>query len=124
MVMYCPKSTYYAMKLMCPLGLDSKKIDACPNDCVLYWNEYMNLDECPRCGESCYNISNDFVEDKRDKKGPSVKNMWYLPVTPRLKRLFSIKSDAETLRWHCKKSKKGQRPSDSLQWKEFDAKHE
>ena len=73
-----PKSTYYAKKLMCPLDLDYIKIDACLNDCVLYRNEYMNLDECPRCGESRYKISNDFVHVKRDKKGPFVKNMWYI----------------------------------------------
>ena len=53
--------------------------------------------------------------------------MVYLPVTPRLKRLFSIESDADKLKWHCEKSKKGQlikHPFDSFQWKEFDAKHE
>ncbi|XP_048502844.1 uncharacterized protein LOC125498643 [Beta vulgaris subsp. vulgaris] len=43
-----PKSTYYARKLMCPFGLEYKKINACQNDCVLYRNEYDNLDKCPQ----------------------------------------------------------------------------
>ena len=43
-----PKSTYYAKKLMFPFGLEYQKIHACLNDCVLYWNENENLEECPR----------------------------------------------------------------------------
>ena len=39
-----PKSAYYAKKLINPLGLGYTKIDACPNDCVLYRKEYENLD--------------------------------------------------------------------------------
>ena len=31
-----PTSTYKAKKLMCPLGLEVTRIDACPRDCILY----------------------------------------------------------------------------------------
>ena len=51
-----PKSTYYAKKLMCPFGLVYEKIDACPNDCVLYRNEFAHLDKCPRCHKSRYKL--------------------------------------------------------------------
>ncbi|XP_025632772.1 uncharacterized protein [Arachis hypogaea] len=34
------------------LGLDYKKIDACPNDCMLYWKEHENDTFCHECGTS------------------------------------------------------------------------
>jgi len=33
-----------------------------------------------------------------DKDGPPTKVMWYLPIVPRFKRLFSIKEDAKNLK--------------------------
>ena len=106
-----PKSTYYAKKLMCPFGLEYQKIHACPNDCVLYRNENENLEECPRCGLSRYKR-----KGARDAKGPPAKVLWYLPIIPRFKRLFSIKKDALNLRWHADRVKKDHlltHPSDS-----------
>ena len=34
------------------LGFDYVKIDACINQCVLYWKENKNLDKCPKCQAS------------------------------------------------------------------------
>jgi len=34
------------------MGMEYKKIHSCPNDCILYRNEYGNLRRCPRCGLS------------------------------------------------------------------------
>ena len=31
------------------LGLGYKRIDTCPNDCVLFWKEKHSLDKCPNC---------------------------------------------------------------------------
>jgi hypothetical protein len=39
-------------------------------------------------------------ENKKDKRVPT-KVAWYFPVTPRLKRLFANKANAELLRWHA-----------------------
>ncbi|XP_057246777.1 uncharacterized protein LOC130589520 [Beta vulgaris subsp. vulgaris] len=72
-----PKSNYYDKKLMCPFGLEYQRIHACPNDCVLYQNEYANMDECRRCGKSRYRRIG-----FGDKKGPPTKVMWYLPIIP------------------------------------------
>jgi hypothetical protein len=45
-----PDSTYEAKKVICPLGLEVKKIHACINDCILYRSEeYENLEGCPVC---------------------------------------------------------------------------
>ncbi|KAK1668782.1 hypothetical protein QYE76_056941 [Lolium multiflorum] len=41
-----PDSTYEAKKVLCPLGLDVKKIHAYINDYILYCGEYENLEAC------------------------------------------------------------------------------
>ncbi|CAM8982153.1 unnamed protein product [Rhodiola kirilowii] len=43
-----PNRTYEAKKVMCPMGLEYKKIHACPNDCILYRNAFSDFKECPR----------------------------------------------------------------------------
>lgn len=57
-----PDSYYEAKKLIKDLGLDYIKIDACQNDCILYWKEKENLTKCPTCGLSRW---------KSDEKGSS-----------------------------------------------------
>ncbi|XP_073526148.1 uncharacterized protein [Phyllobates terribilis] len=117
-----PISTYYARKLMCPLGLDVVKIDACPNDCMLYKHEHEKSDECPKCGASCYKHKG----VNSAKRGPTAKVMWYLPIITRFQRLFSIKKEAKNLRWHVEGRKKdGQlrHPADSPQWRNIDKKY-
>jgi len=37
-----PKSYYQAKKILCPMGMEYKKIHACPNDCILYMKKYIN----------------------------------------------------------------------------------
>lgn len=115
-----PSSTYYAKKLINPLGLDYTKIHACPNDCVLYRKEYENFDVCPKCGESRYKCEGSKVDRK---KWPPAKVIWYLPIIPRFRRLFSIKKDAKHLVWHDEGRKKDdliRHPADALQWKTID----
>jgi len=34
-----------------------------------------------------------------DKDGPPTKVMWYYPIIPRIKRLFSFKRDAKNMKW-------------------------
>ncbi|XP_021751225.1 uncharacterized protein LOC110716882 [Chenopodium quinoa] len=113
-----PKSYYYAKKLMC---LEYKKMHAFPNDCVLYRNEYKELKECPRCGKSRYKRKS----SNAGMKGPPAKVLWYLPIIPRFKRLFSIPKDAKNLRWHAEGRKKNgllKHPADSPDWKNIDMK--
>lgn len=45
------------------MSLDYIKIHFCRNDCILYWKDYENLKEYPRCGESCYKLKDNGVED-------------------------------------------------------------
>jgi hypothetical protein len=48
-----PKTTYEAKQIVCPMGLEVEKIDACKNDYILYHGkENAKLTECPECGVS------------------------------------------------------------------------
>ncbi|XP_074299043.1 uncharacterized protein LOC141630060 [Silene latifolia] len=117
-----PKSTYEAMKIMCPIGCDYEKIHACPKDFILYGKEYKDLHECPKCGTSRYRLK-DKDNDSPQKKGSAAKVVWYLSIIPRFKQLFANLIDARNLRWHAdmrKKDGKLRHPLDAPQWRTID----
>ena len=92
-----PETMYEAKQIVCPLGLKVQKIHACPNDCILYCNEYEDLDACRVCNASRYKTKRDDpsdVEGEPKKKRPPTKVMWYFPIIPRLKQLFVNKAHA------------------------------
>ncbi|XP_027936218.1 uncharacterized protein LOC114191244 [Vigna unguiculata] len=118
-----PIRNYEAKKVLCPMGLEYQKIHACPNDCVLYRDEFASLKACPTCGLSRFKKKIDGNSGDEDKDGPPAKVMWYLPIIPRFKRLFSIKEDAKNLKWHVDGRKCDnllRHPADSPQWKKID----
>ena len=45
-------SVYETKKIIKDLGLSYEKIDACPNDCMLFWKENFNLEACLNCSHS------------------------------------------------------------------------
>ena len=47
-----PKTFYEVKKFVATLGLDYKKIDACPNDCIMYYKDNEHLEECLKYGLS------------------------------------------------------------------------
>ncbi|KAL0285463.1 UNVERIFIED_CONTAM: hypothetical protein Sangu_2778400 [Sesamum angustifolium] len=49
-----PLNYYRTKKLIRDLSLHVEKIDACKNDCMLYWKDDIDLDYCKFCGESRY----------------------------------------------------------------------
>ncbi|GJR27662.1 hypothetical protein Tco_1103894 [Tanacetum coccineum] len=119
-----PTSTYQAKKLMCPLGLEVQRIDACPKDCILYRKGYKDLHKCPVCKVSRYKDTTltEFDEDVT-KNGPAAKVLWYLPIIPRLKQLYSNPKNAKLLRWHAEDRKhdgKMRHVADASQWKNID----
>ena len=89
-----PASTYQAKQVVCPLGLEVQKIHACRNDCILYRNEFEDLDVCPVCKASRYKRGDDEVGARSKKKRPPAKVTWYFPIIPRLERLFANKRNA------------------------------
>ncbi|XP_071912376.1 uncharacterized protein [Coffea arabica] len=91
-----PSSYYEAEKLMNTLGLGYEKIDACPNDCSLYWGSAKKRTSCETCNEL------------------------------RLQRLFMSSKIASQMRWHEEKRTKDgcmRHPADSLAWQTFDHLH-
>ncbi|KAL4564840.1 hypothetical protein LXL04_028912 [Taraxacum kok-saghyz] len=60
-------------KLMSPMGKEIERIHACPNDCILYGNEYADLHECVTYGTSQYKQKNDA------EKNDDVKRIALLP---------------------------------------------
>ncbi|XP_058725960.1 uncharacterized protein LOC131597270 [Vicia villosa] len=118
-----PNRNYEAKKILCPMGMEYKKMHACPNDCILYRNEYEDLKDCPTCGKSRFKVKDgDFNNDENTKRPPA-KVLWYLPIIPRLKRLFSNANDAKNILWHAiERECDGQlrHPADSLKWKKVD----
>ncbi|XP_021755964.1 uncharacterized protein LOC110721140 [Chenopodium quinoa] len=111
-----PDSTYEAKKSLSLIGLPYEKIHACPNDCVLYRNQYESLESCPICEASRYK--------KRDGAVPA-KVLWYFPIVPRFKRWFSKAEDAKKLTGHFdSRFDDGmlRHPVDSPQWRFIEGK--
>nr|XP_027122350.1 uncharacterized protein LOC113739326 [Coffea arabica] len=54
-----PSSYYEAEKLMNTLGLGFEKIDACPNDCSLYWGSAEKRTSCETCNELRLGLASD-----------------------------------------------------------------
>jgi len=76
-----PKSHYEAKKILCPVGMEYQKIHACRNDCVLYRNEYAELQNCPTCGESRYKLNDgENPYDVPTNNPRPAKVCWYLPI--------------------------------------------
>ncbi|XP_021764114.1 uncharacterized protein LOC110728773 [Chenopodium quinoa] len=111
---YLPNSYDACRKIISELGLDYVKIDACPNDCIIYWRENSEAQECPKCKTSRWKA-----------KGKNVPNkvLRYFPVKPRLQRLFMSSKTAKEIRWHKEERTNDdtmRHPADSPGWKSFD----
>ncbi|XP_021747785.1 uncharacterized protein LOC110713633 isoform X6 [Chenopodium quinoa] len=109
-----PSSSYEAQKMLRSMGMSYERIHACPNDCILYRKEYASLTKCPECNVSRY---------KKKDKVPA-KVLWYFPIVPRFRRLFSSPEDAKNLTWHANGRIKDdgmlRHPADSPQWIKID----
>jgi hypothetical protein len=107
-----PNRTYEAKKMLCSIGMSSDRIHACPNDCVLFRNEYASLKECPKCNVSRYK-----------KQLIPAKVVWYFPIIPRFRRMFRSVDNSKHLTWHSDEriiDGKFRHPADSPQWTKID----
>ncbi|PHU06684.1 hypothetical protein BC332_23173 [Capsicum chinense] len=92
-----PISFYEAKKTINKLCLDYIKIDACPNDCMLYWEDDVNAESCMYCHTSRWKSEKDSYFDH----APSTKHM----------------------RWHAEDDNKDgilRHPRDGEAWKRLD----
>ncbi|KAI5348332.1 hypothetical protein L3X38_001219 [Prunus dulcis] len=113
-----PKDHKHAQNVLHGLGLGYEKIHACKNNCMLFYKEHETLDTCPICNESRFKMTS----QNRTTKIPQ-KVMRYLPLKPRLQRLYMSMHTATDMRWHKEKRVDDdvmRHPADGEAWKEFD----
>ncbi|XP_073049018.1 uncharacterized protein [Primulina eburnea] len=122
---FVPESFYATKKIIKDLGLPVEKIDACNNNCMIYWGVDEGLTECKICEHPRYKRSRSRSRNPQ-KKGTPYKMMYYFPITPRLQRLYASKATASHMRWHNDHHFDGDtmtHPSDCAAWRHFDALH-
>ncbi|XP_066321900.1 uncharacterized protein [Miscanthus floridulus] len=121
-----PKSFNDAKKVMSDLGLDYKRIDACPNDCILYRGDYAKAESCPVCKLSRWKSddqNNASKSRRRRVRNVAQKVLRYFPLIPRLKRMYMCSKTATNMRWHKEELVDDgylRHPADSKEWKDFD----
>ncbi|XP_071726811.1 uncharacterized protein [Rutidosis leptorrhynchoides] len=124
-----PSSVTEAKKLTKDLGLGYEKIDACPNDCMLYWGEREGQQSCHVCKAPRYesDVGEKMIESSKSNKSKKPAKVFrYFPLIPRLKRLYMSEKTAKDMRWHntgLTKDGKLRHPADGLAWKAFDTRY-
>lgn len=114
-----PKNYHRSKKLVHSLGMPYKKIHACTNNCMLFYKENEHKENYTVCGEARYEES---ARGNRSKRVPR-KVLRYLPITPRLQRLYVSETMAKHMRYHARPREESNvmgHPSDGEAWKEFD----
>jgi len=116
------KENYYVAKsMMKPLSLGYQKIDICPNFCMLYYLENIEMTECITYGHSRYK-----PRTGRGKTLVAYKKIRYFPITSRLQRLFMSPRIVEHMTWHQSHHAVDGvmvHPSDGEAWKHFNSMH-
>ncbi|GLT99835.1 hypothetical protein SLE2022_172480 [Rubroshorea leprosula] len=118
-----PTDYYSAKKMLRRLGLGYKKYDVCVNNCILYYGEYESQCylQCPVCEEPRFK-----QRDVHSAKPIPRKSLWYLPIIPRLQRLYMSRKTAEHMTWHLNcynENEKMFHPACGEAWKHFDSTH-
>ena len=78
-----------AYSLIFPYLIKPITYHVCPNDCVLFRGECVDLIQCPECGANRY---------KRGKL--PAKTFRYMPLGPRLERMYATKNIAQIMQTH------------------------
>jgi hypothetical protein len=93
------KDLYQSKKIVVGLSMEYEKNDVCEKNCILFWKEHRDASECIHCGRSRYvkarNENGDSVTTK-----VVIKQLCYMPITPRLKWLFLSEETTKQKRWH------------------------
>ncbi|XP_026434778.1 uncharacterized protein LOC113332457 [Papaver somniferum] len=127
-----PKNCYEALKSIRDLGLTYQKIDACPNDCILFRKDYSLLDKCPVCHACRWKNDGslggnelDISAKRKPKKKVAEKIVRYFSLKARIQRWFMCPKTAPHMIWHKERIDDGllRHPADSQNWKSFDEMH-
>ncbi|XP_012846989.1 PREDICTED: uncharacterized protein LOC105966967 [Erythranthe guttata] len=98
-----PDSSYEVKKLIGKLGCGYVKIDACENDCMLFWKNDKDLDKCKVCNVSRWKSptkNEPSCSTSHHKRVPK-KVPRHFPLIPRLRRLFICEKTSIHKRWHA-----------------------
>ena len=81
------ENLYQSKKIVSGLGMNYEKIDACANNCMLFWRDHENDTHYMHCKNSRYAVVVDEEETEVTTK-VLIKQLRCMPITPRLKQLF------------------------------------
>ena len=81
-------------------------LHACEKGCALFRLEYADLNYSPICKSSRYIVVDNGMGEKTQTKIP-VNVLRYMPIIPRLQRLFMVEETARQMTWH----KMGKKPN-------------
>ncbi|CAM8879644.1 unnamed protein product [Rhodiola kirilowii] len=118
-----PASFRESKKVVSELGMGFKRIDVCVRGCMIYYAEDESLLLCRFYGEPRYEPTRN-AESSTSYKRNARSEMFYLPIIPRLQRLFISETSASEMSWHAKPRHDANtmvHPSDGESWKHFDA---
>jgi hypothetical protein len=101
------KDLYQLKKIVADLGMNYEKIDVCEKNCMLFWKEHNDDIEYMNCGRSRY-VKVVHEDGASVTTKVVLKQLRYMPVTLRLKRLYLSEETAKQMRWH----KEGKRDSE------------
>ncbi|XP_076938147.1 uncharacterized protein LOC143606177 [Bidens hawaiensis] len=114
---HIPASYYEAKKKLRKILLGYQSIDACVNDCVLFWKDNESKENCSVCNTSRW------IEPNTKGKKVSHKVMRYFPLTSRHRRRYGSRFTAKDMIWHnTGSSTDGMmcHPVDGKAWQEFE----
>ena len=87
---------------------------------MLYYKDDLNETQCKFCGSPRYAMRR---TSRARCKEVANKQLWFLPLIPRLQRLFTSSVTAKEMRWHFENTREAgvlSHPSDGEAWKKFD----
>ncbi|KAL0286796.1 UNVERIFIED_CONTAM: hypothetical protein Sangu_2719300 [Sesamum angustifolium] len=116
-----PDNLYKTKKQLAKLGLGYEKIDACLNNCILYYKENKDKQQHLVCDHPRYK-----PRKPAARKNVPFKVLRYLPFIPRLQRLYASCYTCEHMIWHansrCEERSMGHLAHGEA-WKHFDRTH-
>ncbi|XP_016192131.1 uncharacterized protein LOC107633011 [Arachis ipaensis] len=102
-----PSTLHEAKKTIRKLGIEYKKVDACPNDCMLYRGKDEDATKCKQCGTSRWkqktrkgSVTKLKIPVRKNGKPLPAKTLRYFPLIPRLQRLFMCSKTPSDMLWH------------------------
>lgn len=121
------QSFYDSKKIIKDLGLEYKKIHACPNDCMIYWNETKDRTSSKFCKAPRYKqFKGASTNSISETSKIPLKVFRYFPLIPRLQRLFMLAKTSTQMRWHAEgrtRDRVMRYLADNIAWRKFDEAH-